>query len=44
VAAIVGMSDYIPAGDIAEQYDWRYAMECDTTTAMMIIREHLSND
>jgi hypothetical protein len=37
------MSDYIPSGDIAEQYDWHYAMECDTDTAMMIIREHLAD-
>jgi hypothetical protein len=43
VAAIVGMADYVPAGDISEQYDWRYAMECDTDTAMMIIREHLAD-
>lgn len=43
VAAIVGMADYIPSGDLSEQYDWRYAMECDTETAMMIIREHLSD-
>lgn len=43
VAAIVGMADYIPSGDLAEQYDWRYAMECDTATAMMIIREHLAD-
>lgn len=43
VAAIVGMADYVPSGDLSEQYDWRYAMECDTETAMMIIREHLSD-
>lgn len=43
VAAIVGMGDFVPTGDIAEQYDWRYAMECDTTTAMMVIREHLAD-
>ena len=43
VAAIVGMADYVPAGDTTEQYDWRYAMECDTDTAMMIIREHLAD-
>lgn len=43
VAAIVGMADFVPTGDIAEQYDWRYAVECDQQTAMMIIREHLAD-
>ena len=43
VAAIVGMSDFVPAGDTSEQYDWRYAVECDQMTAMMIIREHLAD-
>lgn len=44
VAAIVGMDNYLPAGDINEQYDWRYAVECDQVTAMMIIREHLADE
>ena len=43
VAAIVGMADYVPAGDTTEMYDWRYAVECDTDTAMMLIREHLAD-
>jgi len=43
VAAIVGMDGFEPTGDIAEQYDWRYAVECDTMTAMMIVREHLAD-
>jgi hypothetical protein len=37
------MDGFEPTGDIAEQYDWRYATECDTMTAMMIIREHLAD-
>jgi len=32
----------VPSGDISEMYDWRYAVETDTHTAMMIIREHLA--
>jgi hypothetical protein len=44
VAAIVGMDNYLPAGDFNEQYDWRYATECDQVTAMMIIREHLADE
>ena len=43
VAAVVGMADFVPTGDISEQYDWRYAVECDQQTAMMIIREHLAD-
>ena len=42
VAATIGLVGE-PAGDIAEQYDWKYAVECDTMTAMMIIREHLAD-
>jgi len=42
VAAIVGLAGWHAAGDVAEQYDWRYAVETDLDTAMMIIREHLN--
>ena len=41
--AIASLRDYIPApGDV--RYDWRYASECDTDTAMMIIREIISDE
>ena len=43
VAAIVGIDGFEPAGDISEQYDWRYAVECDQMTAMMIVLEHLAD-
>ena len=42
VAAIVGLAGWSPNEDAAEQYDWRYAVETDLDTAMMIIREHLN--
>jgi hypothetical protein len=42
VAALVGL-EYLFNQDIAEQYDWRYAVETDLDTAMMIIREMLAN-
>ena len=43
VAAIVGLAGYSANQDISEQYDWRYAVETDLETAMMIIREMLAN-
>tara|TARA_B100000497_G_C7489010_1_gene299488 strand:+ start:164 stop:598 length:435 start_codon:yes stop_codon:yes gene_type:complete len=43
VASLVGLAGYLPNQDIAEQYDWRYAVETDLDTAMMIIRETLAN-
>lgn len=43
VAALVGLAGYSANQDIAEQYDWRYAVETDLDTAMMIIREMLTN-
>jgi hypothetical protein len=43
VAALVGLVGYSANQDIAEQYDWRYAVETDLDTAMMIIREMLAN-
>jgi len=43
VAAIVGLAGYSANQDVAEQYDWRYAVETDLDTAMMIIRETLAN-
>jgi hypothetical protein len=43
VTAIVGLAGYSANQDIAEQYDWRYAVETDLDTAMMIIREMLAN-
>ena len=43
VAALAGMDNYLPAADLHEQYDWRYGVECDQMTAMMIIREHLAD-
>jgi hypothetical protein len=42
VAAIVGLAGWSPNEDAAEQYDWRYAVETDLDTAMMIIREHIN--
>ena len=43
VASLVGLAGYSPNQDIAEQYDWRYAVETDLDTAMMIVRETLAN-
>ena len=43
VQAIVGLAGYTSSGDKAEEYDWRYSVECDFETAIMIIRENLTN-
>jgi hypothetical protein len=43
VQALTLLAEYVPAGDIAEQHDWRMACEMDIDTACYVIREILSN-
>lgn len=43
VQALTLLAEYVPAGDIAEQHDWRMACEMDIDTACYVIREILAN-
>ena len=43
VQALTLLAEYVPAGDIAEQHDWRMACEMDIDTPCYVIREILAN-
>ena len=43
VQAMTHLAEYVPAGDIRERHDWRYACEMDFDTACYVIREVLAN-
>jgi len=42
VQALVMLGNSGLAGDIAEQYDWRYTVTMDWETFEMVLREHLA--
>ena len=43
VQAIVHLAEYQPSEDIAEQHDWKFAVEMDMETACYVIREVMAN-